>query len=66
MKQIKWEISVQLIILSFDFIDEFSTAMSSKPPNPMRIQLVHQDYVIPSPNGILPLNYIIVGRSTNC
>jgi GMP synthase-like glutamine amidotransferase len=66
VKRIKWEIGVQPIVLSSDFVDEFSTATSSKPPNPMRIQLVHQDHVIPPPNGILPPNCIILGRSAQC
>jgi hypothetical protein len=56
----------KFIVLSSDFVDEFSTATSSKPPNPMRIQLVHQDHVIPPPNGILPPNCIILGRSAQC
>ncbi|KAH6667207.1 class I glutamine amidotransferase-like protein [Halenospora varia] len=66
VKRIGWEIGVQPIILSSDFVDEFSTATSSKPPNPIRIQLVHQDHVIPPPNRILPPNCIILGRSAQC
>jgi len=66
VKRINWEIGVQPIVLSSGFVDEFSTATSSNPPNPMRIQLVHQDHVIPPPNGILPSNCIIIGRSAQC
>ncbi|KAH6668500.1 class I glutamine amidotransferase-like protein, partial [Halenospora varia] len=66
VKRIKWEIGVQPIILSSDFIGEFSTATSSKPPKPMRIQLVHQDHVILPPDGILPPNCMIIGRSAGC
>jgi GMP synthase-like glutamine amidotransferase len=32
----------------------------------MRIQLVHEDHVMPPSNGILPPNCIIVGRSAGC
>jgi GMP synthase-like glutamine amidotransferase len=32
VKRFKWEIGVQSIILSSDFVDEFSTATSSTPP----------------------------------
>lgn len=66
MERIKWEIGVQPIILPSNFVDEFSTATSSKAPNPMRIQLVHQDHVIPPSDGILPLNCMIIGRSADC
>jgi GMP synthase-like glutamine amidotransferase len=66
VKRIKWEIGVQPIILLSDFVDEFSTATSSKAPNPMRIQLVHQDHLIPPSDGILPLNCMIIGRSADC
>jgi GMP synthase-like glutamine amidotransferase len=66
VKRMKWEIGVQPIILSSEFVDEFSTVTSSRPPNPMRIQLVHQDHVIPPPDGILPPNCVILGRSAQC
>jgi GMP synthase-like glutamine amidotransferase len=56
VKRIKCEIGVPPVTLSSAFVDEFNTATSSKPPNPMRIQLVHEDHVMPPSGGILPLN----------
>jgi GMP synthase-like glutamine amidotransferase len=66
VKRIKWEIGVQPVILSSDFVGEFSIATGSTPPNPMRIQLVHEDHVMFPSDEILPPNCIVLGRSAGC
>jgi GMP synthase-like glutamine amidotransferase len=66
IEKMKLEIGVHPVTLSQIFLDTFDDIITSKPPNPLRIQLVHEDHVVAPVGGRLPLGCIVVGASTDC
>jgi GMP synthase-like glutamine amidotransferase len=66
VKRLALEIGAQPITLSPAFIDAFNSVSTARAPNPLRIQLVHEDHVVAPSNGLLPLDCISVGASANC
>ena len=66
MRRLEWEIGVQPVLLSPEFMDELEAMTSSEAPSLLRVQLVHRDHVIPPREGMLPNSCVAIGRSAGC